>query len=41
MVDAADDRNVSGVVEWLFGEVLLDVGLISADQRSTSIQLVI
>ena len=41
MLDAADDRHVAGVVEWLFGEELLDVGLKSADQRSTSIQPVI
>ena len=26
MADAADGRLVAGVVEWLFGEVLLDFG---------------
>ena len=36
MVDAADGRLVAGVVEWLFGEVLLDVRFIPADQRSSS-----
>ena len=35
MVDAADGRLVAGVAEWLFGEVLLDVRLESADQRSS------
>ena len=39
-MDAADDRLVAGVV-WLFGEVLLDVRFKPADQRSSSIQLVI
>ena len=33
-MDAADGRLVAGVVEWLFGEVLLDVRFIPADQRS-------
>ena len=40
-MDAADDRLVVGVVEWLNGEVLLDVMLKSADQRSSSNLLVI
>ena len=35
-MDAADCRLVAGVAEWLFGEVLLDVGLKPADQRSLS-----
>ena len=41
LVDAADGRLVAGIVEWLFGEVLLDVTLIPADQRSSSIRPVI
>ena len=41
LVDAADGRLVAGVVEWLFGEVLLDVRLKPADQRSLSFRLVI
>ena len=40
-MDAADCRLVAGVAEWLFGEVLLDVRFIQADQRSSSIRLVI
>ena len=36
LVKAADGRLVSGVAEWLFGKVLLDVRLISAYQRSSS-----
>ena len=40
-MDAADGRLVAGVVEWLFGEVLLDVRLKPADQRSSSIRPVI
>ena len=36
LVDAADCRLVAGVVEWLFGEVLLDVRSKPADQRSSS-----
>ena len=31
LVDAADCRLAAGVAEWLFGEVLLDVGLKPAD----------
>ena len=38
LVDAADGRLVAG---WLFGEVLLDVRLKPADQRSSSIRPVI
>ena len=41
MVDAADGRLVAGVVEWLFGDVLLDVRPKPADQRSSSIPPVI
>ena len=37
-MDAADCRLVAGVAEWLFGDVLLDVRLKPADQRSSSIQ---
>ena len=40
-MDAADGRLVAGVVEWLFGEVLLDVGLKPADQKSSSTRPVI
>ena len=40
-MDAADCRLVVGVVEWLFGEVLLDVRPKPADQRSSSIRPVI
>ena len=40
-MDAADGRLVAGVAEWLFGEVLQDVGFKPADQRSTSIRPVI
>ena len=40
-MDAADGRLVAGVDEWLFGEVLLDVGFKPADQRSSSIRAVI
>ena len=35
-MDAADCQHVAGVAEWLFGEVLLDVGFNPADQRSLS-----
>ena len=35
LVDAADHRLVGGAAEWLFGEVLLDVGPKPADQRSS------
>ena len=41
MVDAADGQLVAGVVEWLIGEVLLDVRAKPADQRSSSIWPVI
>ena len=40
-MDAADGRLVAGVAEWLFGEVLLDVRLKPADQRSSSIRPII
>ena len=40
-MDAADGRLVAGVIEWLFGEVLLDVRHIPADPRSPSIRPVI
>ena len=40
-MDATDCRFVAGVVEWLFGEVLLDVRLKPADQRSSSFRPVI
>ena len=40
-MDAADGRLIAGVVEWLFGEVLLDVGFNPADRRSSSIMPVI
>ena len=36
-MDAADGHLVAGVVEWLFGEVLLDDGIKPADQRSSAI----
>ena len=36
MVDAADGRVVAGVVERLFSEVLLDVKLKPAYQRSST-----
>ena len=36
LVDAADGRLVAVVVEWLFDEVLLDVGFNPADHRSSS-----
>ena len=38
---AADGRLVAGVVEWLFGEVLLDARFKPANQRTLSIRLVI
>ena len=41
LVDAADDRHVTGVAELSFGEVLLDIRFKPADQRSSSIQPVI
>ena len=37
-MDNADGRLVPGVVEWLFGDVLLDVRYKPADQRSSSIR---
>ena len=40
-MDAADGRLVAGIVEWLSGEVLLDVRLKPADQRSSSLWPVI
>ena len=40
-MDAADGRLLAGVVERLFGEVLPDVRFLMADQRSSSIRLVI
>ena len=40
-MDAIDCRLVAGVSERLFGEVLLDVRLIQADQRSSSFRPVI
>ena len=40
-MDAAGGRLVAGVVEWLFGEVLWDVRLKPADQRTSSIRPVI
>ena len=40
-MNAADYRLVAGVAEWLFGEVLLDVRLMPADQRSSSFRPVI
>ena len=40
-MDAADGRHVAGVVEWLFGKVLLDVRFKLVDQRSSSIRPVI
>ena len=41
LVDATDCRLVDGVSEWVFGEVLLDVRLKPADQRSSSFRPVI
>ena len=39
LVDAANGRLVAGVVvEWLFGDVLLDVMFKPADQRSSTIR---
>ena len=35
-MDAAYGRHVAGVVEWLFGEVLLDVRFKPADLRTSS-----
>ena len=40
-MDAADGRLVADVVEWFFGEVLLDVRFMPADQRLSSIRPVI
>ena len=40
-MDAADGRLVAGVVEWIFGEVLLDARIKPADRRSLSIRPVI
>ena len=41
LVDEADCRIVAGVAEWLYGEVLMDVWLKPADQRSSSFRPVI
>ena len=41
LVDAVEGRPVAGVVEWILGEVLLDVILRPADQKSSSMQPVI
>ena len=40
-MNAADGRLVAGDVEWLSGEVLLDVMFKQAGQRSSSIRPVI
>ena len=40
-MDAVDGRLVSGILESLFGEVLLDVRFRPVDQRSSSIRSVI
>ena len=40
-MDATDCRLVAGAAEWLIGEVLLDVRLKPADQRSSSFRPVI
>ena len=40
-MDAADARVIASVVEWLFGDVLLDDRLMPADQRSSSIRTII
>ena len=40
-MDAADGRLSADDVEWLFGEVLLDVRYMPADQRSSASQPVI
>ena len=40
-MDATDGRLVHGVVEWLFGEVLLDVRSKPVDKTSSSIRPVI
>ena len=40
-MDAVEGRPVAGVVEWILGEVLLDVILRPADQKSSSMQPVI
>ena len=40
-MDAADCRLVADDVEWLFGEVLLDVRFEPANQRSSSFRPVI
>ena len=40
-MDAAVCQIVAGVAEWLFGEVLLDVRFMPADQRSSSFRPVI
>ena len=37
-MDAVDGRHVVGIVQWLFGGVLLDVRVKTADQRSSSIR---
>ena len=41
LLDAAGGQLITGVIEWLFGDVLLDVGLKPADQRSSSIRSVL
>ena len=38
LADAANSRHVHGVAEWFFDEVLLDVNLRPADQRSSPIR---
>ena len=40
-MDATDSRHVAGAIEWLFGEVLLDVRFMPVDQSSSSIRPVI
>ena len=40
-MDAVDGGLEAGVVEWLFGEVLLDARFKPADQRSSTIRPVI
>ena len=37
-MDAADGRLLAGVVEWLFGEVLLDIRSKQADQRLPTVR---
>ena len=40
-MDAVDGWLVTGVVEWILGEVFMDVIIRPADQRSSSMQPVI